>query len=99
MKIDVFSRLDAVCKPEAVLASNTSSIPIMKLARATNREQQVIGIHFFNPVPVLPLVELVTSLLDIVRDSGRHRAVRHRHAGQDGDPLARPRRFHRQRVC
>jgi 3-hydroxybutyryl-CoA dehydrogenase len=63
MKIDVFSQLDAVCKPEAVLASNTSSIPIMKLARATKREQQVIGIHFFNPVPVLPLVELVTSLL------------------------------------
>jgi 3-hydroxybutyryl-CoA dehydrogenase len=63
MKIDVFGRLDALCKPGAVLASNTSSIPIMKLARATKREAQVIGIHFFNPVPVLPLVELVTSLL------------------------------------
>jgi 3-hydroxybutyryl-CoA dehydrogenase len=63
MKVDMFTRLDSVCKPEAVLASNTSSIPIMKLARATNRESQVIGIHFFNPVPVLPLVELVTSLL------------------------------------
>ncbi len=63
MKVDVFTRLDAVCKPDAVLASNTSSIPIMKLARATKREAQVIGIHFFNPVPVLPLVELVTSLL------------------------------------
>ena len=62
-KIDVFSRLDALCKPDTVLASNTSSIPIMKLARATKRESQVIGIHFFNPVPVLPLVELVTSLL------------------------------------
>jgi 3-hydroxybutyryl-CoA dehydrogenase len=63
MKLEMFSRLDALCKPEAVLASNTSSIPIMKLARATKREDQVIGIHFFNPVPVLPLVELVTSLL------------------------------------
>jgi 3-hydroxybutyryl-CoA dehydrogenase len=63
MKIEVFGQLDAVCKPEAVLASNTSSIPIMKLARATRRESQVIGVHFFNPVPVLPLVELVTSLL------------------------------------
>ncbi|MGZ4673090.1 MAG: 3-hydroxybutyryl-CoA dehydrogenase [Ilumatobacteraceae bacterium] len=62
-KLDVFNRLDALCKPETVLASNTSSIPIMKLARATKRESQVIGIHFFNPVPVLPLVELVTSLL------------------------------------
>ena len=49
--------------PDAVLASNTSSIPIMKLAMATGRPSQVIGIHFFNPVPVLPLVELVTSLL------------------------------------
>jgi len=63
MKIDIFGQLDTLCKPEAVLASNTSSIPIMKLARATKRESQVIGIHFFNPVPVLPLVELVTSLL------------------------------------
>jgi len=63
MKVEVFGQLDAVCKPEAVLASNTSSIPIMKLARATRRESQVIGVHFFNPVPVLPLVELVTSLL------------------------------------
>jgi 3-hydroxybutyryl-CoA dehydrogenase len=62
-KLDVFAQLDALCKPEAVLASNTSSIPIMKLARATKREAQVLGIHFFNPVPVLPLVELVTSLL------------------------------------
>ena len=62
-KVDVFGRLDELCKPEAVLASNTSSIPIMKLARATKRESHVIGIHFFNPVPVLPLVELVTSLL------------------------------------
>jgi 3-hydroxybutyryl-CoA dehydrogenase len=62
-KLDVFARLDSLCKPEAVLASNTSSIPIMKLARATKREAQVIGIHFFNPVPVLRLVELVTSLL------------------------------------
>ena len=62
-KIDIFGRLDSLCKPSAVLASNTSSIPIMKLARATKREAQVIGIHFFNPVPVLPLVELVTSLL------------------------------------
>ncbi len=63
MKVDMFGHLDALCKPDAVLASNTSSIPIMKLARATKREAQVIGIHFFNPVPVLPLVELVTSLL------------------------------------
>jgi 3-hydroxybutyryl-CoA dehydrogenase len=63
IKTELFQRLDSLCTPDAVLASNTSSIPIMKLARSTKREAQVIGIHFFNPVPVLPLVELVTSLL------------------------------------
>ena len=63
-KVDVFSTLDKVVTDEnAVLASNTSSIPVMKLAMATNRPTQVIGIHFFNPVPVMQLVELVTSLL------------------------------------
>ena len=63
-KIELFSRLDEiVTDPDAILASNTSSIPIMKLGVATSRPQQVIGIHFFNPVPVLKLVELVPSLL------------------------------------
>jgi 3-hydroxybutyryl-CoA dehydrogenase len=63
-KMTVFEALDKIVEaPDAVLASNTSSIPIMKLAMATSRPSQVIGIHFFNPVPVLPLVELVTSLL------------------------------------
>jgi 3-hydroxybutyryl-CoA dehydrogenase len=63
-KLSVFHSLDQVVEdPGAILASNTSSIPIMKLAMATGRPSQVIGIHFFNPVPVLPLVELVTSLL------------------------------------
>lgn len=64
LKLDTFRRLDKVVTDGgAVLASNTSSIPIMKLAMATRRPEQVIGIHFFNPVPVLPLVELVPSLL------------------------------------
>ena len=63
-KIEVFRRLnDVVDDPEAILASNTSSIPIMKLAMATNRPQQVIGVHFFNPVPVMGLVEIISSLL------------------------------------
>ncbi|MFW2382847.1 MAG: 3-hydroxybutyryl-CoA dehydrogenase [Acidimicrobiales bacterium] len=62
-KIDLFTKLDQiVTSTDAVLASNTSSIPIMKLAMATSRPENVVGIHFFNPVPVLPLVELVTSL-------------------------------------
>ncbi len=64
IKTDVFTSLDKVVgDPEAIFASNTSSIPIMKLGMATSRPQQVIGIHFFNPVPVLKLVELVPSLL------------------------------------
>lgn len=63
-KVDVFRELDRVMTdPDAILASNTSSIPIMKLAMATQRPEHVIGIHFFNPVPVMHLVELVTSLL------------------------------------
>ncbi|HEX6656462.1 MAG TPA: 3-hydroxybutyryl-CoA dehydrogenase [Ilumatobacter sp.] len=64
MKTEVFSQLDRyVADERAILASNTSSIPIMKLGIATQRPEQVIGIHFFNPVPVLRLVELVTSLM------------------------------------
>lgn len=63
-KVDLFGRLDTiVTSEEAILASNTSSIPIMKLAVATSRPSHVLGIHFFNPVPVLSLVELVPSLL------------------------------------
>ncbi len=62
-KTSVFEQLDKVIEdPGAILASNTSSIPIMKLAMATSRPENVVGIHFFNPVPVLNLVELVTSL-------------------------------------
>lgn len=63
-KVGLFKQLDAVVTtPDAILASNTSSIPIMKLGVVTSRPTQVIGIHFFNPVPVLQLVELVPSLL------------------------------------
>jgi 3-hydroxybutyryl-CoA dehydrogenase len=60
-KLDVFRRLDAVTRPDVVLASNTSSIPIARLAAATDRPDRVIGIHFFNPPPVMPLVELIPA--------------------------------------
>ena len=63
LKLDVFRALDKVMAGGAILASNTSSIPIMKLAMATDRPESVIGLHFFSPVPVLKLVELVASLL------------------------------------
>jgi len=63
-KTGLFARLDGIVEaPDAILASNTSSIPIMKLAVSTSRPTQVMGIHFFNPVPVLSLVELVPSIL------------------------------------
>ncbi|BBY17926.1 3-hydroxybutyryl-CoA dehydrogenase [Mycolicibacterium litorale] len=63
VKAKVFAELDKVITdPEAVLASNTSSIPIMKLGAATQNPGRVLGLHFFNPVPVLPLVELVGTL-------------------------------------
>ncbi|MGW0045394.1 3-hydroxybutyryl-CoA dehydrogenase [Rhodococcus sp. NPDC003348] len=63
VKSAIFTELDEiVTDPNAVLASNTSSIPIMKLGITTSRPERVIGMHFFNPVPVLPLVELVTTL-------------------------------------
>ncbi len=64
VKLEVFAALDkVVSSPDAILASNTSSIPIMKLGMATARPAYVVGIHFFNPVPVLKLVELIPSLL------------------------------------
>ncbi len=64
LKLSVFQALDAAIESgDAVLASNTSSIPIMKLAMATQRPERVVGLHFFNPVPVLALVEVVPSLL------------------------------------
>jgi 3-hydroxybutyryl-CoA dehydrogenase len=61
VKQDVFRRADAALGPEAVLASNTSSIPIASLAEVTGRPERVIGMHFFNPVPVMDLVEVVRA--------------------------------------
>ena len=62
LKLDIFKKVDALAKPEAILASNTSSISITKLAAATQRPAQVIGMHFFNPVPMLALVEVIRGL-------------------------------------
>ncbi len=71
-KVRVFEALDKVVEaPDALLTSNTSSIPIMKLAMATQRPEQVVGLHFFNPVPILPLVEVVASLLSSDEAIGR----------------------------
>ena len=61
-KQEVFRILDGIAPPEAILASNTSSISITELASATDRPQQVLGLHFFNPVPVMKLIEMVIGL-------------------------------------
>jgi 3-hydroxybutyryl-CoA dehydrogenase len=62
-KQDVFRELDRLLPDAEFIASNTSSVPIMKLAAETSRPERVLGLHFFNPVPVLPLVELVRSIM------------------------------------
>ncbi len=74
-KLEVFATLDRVVRDaDALLATNTSSIPIIKLAMATRRPEQVIGMHFFNPVPVLRLVELISSLLTSAESTAKARA-------------------------
>jgi 3-hydroxybutyryl-CoA dehydrogenase len=85
VKEDVFRRADEVLPPEAVLASNTSSIPISSLAAATSRPDRVIGMHFFNPVPLLELVEVVRgretsdetaeAVTELARELGKTPAV------------------------
>ncbi len=85
VKEDVFRRADETLPPEAILASNTSSIPISRLAAATRRPGRVIGMHFFNPVPVLQLVEIVRGretsdetaeqITDLARELGKTPAV------------------------
>jgi 3-hydroxybutyryl-CoA dehydrogenase len=72
VKAKIFSELDGlITDPDAVLASNTSSIPIMKIAAATKNPSRVLGLHFFNPVPVLPLVELISTLVTNGDAAGR----------------------------
>ena len=61
LKISIFSELDEICKPECILASNTSSISISTIANATNRPEKVIGMHFMNPVPIMKLVEIING--------------------------------------
>ncbi|MDX6490352.1 MAG: 3-hydroxybutyryl-CoA dehydrogenase [Gaiellaceae bacterium] len=85
VKEDVFRRADETMPPQAILASNTSSIPISSLAAATSRPERVIGMHFFNPVPVLRLVEVVRgretsdetaeAVMELARELGKTPAV------------------------
>ncbi|MBD3382669.1 MAG: 3-hydroxybutyryl-CoA dehydrogenase [candidate division Zixibacteria bacterium] len=61
-KLELYRKLDAITKPEVILGSNTSSLPITKLASATNRPDKVIGMHFMNPVPMMKLVEVIRGM-------------------------------------
>ena len=61
IKSKIFTNLDSVCKPDSILASNTSSISISKIADVTNRPDKVIGMHFMNPVPVMKLIEVING--------------------------------------
>lgn len=63
LKLGIFKKLDEICKPGVILASNTSSIPITRIAGATKRPELVIGMHFMNPVPVMQLVEIIKGLV------------------------------------
>jgi 3-hydroxybutyryl-CoA dehydrogenase len=84
VKKDLFRRADATLPPEAILGSNTSSIPIASLAAVTGRPDKVIGMHFFNPVPVLRLVEVIradetsaettAAIIELARDLGKEPA-------------------------
>jgi len=62
LKLSIFAELDKICRPGVILASNTSSIPITRIASATKRPELVIGMHFMNPVPVMRLVEIIKGL-------------------------------------
>ena len=63
LKRDIFARLDEAVGENTILATNTSSIPNIKVATATKRPERVVGVHFFNPVPVMPLVEIISTLV------------------------------------
>ena len=80
LKLGIFRKLDEVCKPGVILATNTSSIPITRIAGATKRPALVIGMHFMNPVPVMRLVEIIRGFGylsgDVQHDGGPVQAVR-----------------------
>jgi 3-hydroxybutyryl-CoA dehydrogenase len=83
MKRDLFKKLDALLPDAQFLASNTSSVPIMKLGAETTQPHKVIGLHFFNPVPVLPLVEIVHSIMTADETATRAREFAEQTLGKE----------------
>ncbi len=74
LKVELFAALDAACAPQTLLATNTSSLSVTALAAATQRQHRVLGLHFFNPAPVMPLVEIVQTLMTSVETLSTARA-------------------------
>ena len=99
LKRELFKRLDSLLPEAQFLASNTSSVPIMKLGAGTSQPHKVIGLHFFNPVPVLPLVEIVHSIMTSDETAGSGAGVRRGDAGQGVHRLPGPRRLRGQRAA
>ena len=84
VKKDLFAELDSICEPETILATNTSTLPVVEMAMATGRPDQVCGIHFFNPAPAMALVE-------VVRPDHGHRRHHRRPRSPSPGPAARTR--------
>jgi 3-hydroxybutyryl-CoA dehydrogenase len=78
LKRDLFRRLDEICHPDAVLATNTSSLSVTEIAGATSRPERVVGLHFFNPVPLMGLVEVVRGLQTSTETQAAARALAER---------------------
>jgi 3-hydroxybutyryl-CoA dehydrogenase len=74
VKKPLFAELDSICKPDAILATNTSTLPVVEMAVATHRADKVVGIHFFNPAPMMSLVEVVAPLTASTETIGAARA-------------------------
>ncbi|GAB1820709.1 3-hydroxyacyl-CoA dehydrogenase [Herbidospora sp. RD11066] len=83
LKLPLFAGLDRICKPSAILATNTSSLPVTEIALSTGRPERVVGMHFFNPAPVMKLVEVIgtphstvtAEVADLARRLGKHPVV------------------------
>ena len=91
----LFAELDRICRPDAILATNTSALSVTEIAAATTRPERVVGMHFFNPAPLMPLVEIVQAELTSRRD-GRGCGRRRRSPRQGSRSLPRHARVRRQ---
>ena len=98
IKTEIFRDLDPICRPEVILASNTSSISITKLAAVTKRPAKIIGMHFFNPVPVMKLVEVIRGLATVTGNV-RHGARPGAEARQDARSRSTTRRDSFRTAC